>query len=383
MPGKNIFLNSLGVKDPFLRLSKKISKRIALMAPEKLWILLGKKKSGEASPEELAELESLLAACGDQGFAHEIVDKVWEKPLSTAPEMAMGAHVWNNISDGLQTSGRKHTLLLFRLRKPWVAAASVIILAGLAWWWMSADKSSEHPIVFSQPLKNNVITQPGSKTKIELPDGTQVWLNASSRLTYSNGNFGLQERDVTLTGEAFFDVVKNEKVPFIIHTRNITISVKGTAFNVKAYPGEKTVETALLRGLVEITTKQDPDRWILLKPNEKIIIPVQDSVAGKEPVRDASVYSITPLHQDKKKTVAETVWMQPRLEFDNESMEELAPRMENWFNIKIHFLDENIKSRRFSGIIEKESLQQTIDYLTLTYPFRYTVKANELWIGSK
>src|SRR5690606_2571328 len=127
---------------------------------------------------------------------------------------------------------------------------------------------------------------------------------------------------VTLTGEAFFDVVKNEKNPFVIHTGTVMITVKGTAFNVKAYPGEKTVETALVRGLVEISTAQDPDRKILLKPNEKIIIPVRqpESVSAAPDEQDsarASLYSITRLHAVNEEP-AEIAWIKTQLVFDDE-----------------------------------------------------------------
>jgi ferric-dicitrate binding protein FerR (iron transport regulator) len=264
--------------------------------------------------------------------------------------------------------------------KKWIAAAALLIVIGSPWIIYRINK--EKPTASGlHPESNNIITQPGSKSKIELPDGTQVWLNANSQLSY--GNFGIQSREVTLSGEAFFDVTKNEKSPFVIHTGSITITVKGTAFNVKAYPNEKTIETSLVRGLIEITTKQDPDRKILLKPNEKIIIPVGEILKEVKSASDAAVYTITALRKSVSKEIAETVWLQPRLEFDNEPMDELAPKMENWFNIKIHFLDNEIKSRRFSGAVEKETLKQTMEAMQLSYHFNYKIKDNELWIGVK
>jgi ferric-dicitrate binding protein FerR (iron transport regulator) len=221
-----------------------------------------------------------------------------------------------------------------------------------------------------------------------LPDGTQVWLNGNSHLSYDAGGFGSLKREVQLTGEAFFDVVKNENLPFIIHTKLVDIRVKGTAFNVKAYPGEKTMETALVRGLVEVTTKQDPDRRILLKPNEKIVVSlesIQENLKkgeSQQPKTDA-VYAITTLRKNQSDKIAETVWMQTRLVFDNESFRDLGPKLQEWFNIKIKLADENIGNKRFSGVIEKETLTETLEAMQLSFPFTYQFKQGELEISSK
>jgi len=75
--------------------------------------------------------------------------------------------------------------------------------------------------------------------------------------------------------------------------------------------------------------------------------------------------------------------MQPKLEFDNEPLDELAPKMEHWFNIKIHFVNEEMKSKRFSGVIEKETLKETLEAMQLSYHFNYQLKENELWIDKK
>jgi len=196
----------------------------------------------------------------------------------------------------------------------------------------------------------------------------------------SNERFGSTTREVYLSGEAFFDVAKNDKAPFIIHTGSIDITVLGTAFNVKAYPGEKNVETALVRGLIAITTHNDPDRKIILKPNEKITIP-NDTAVALTPTIAPAVYAITALNTGKAGIVPETVWMQRKLEFDDEPFAELAPKMEAWFDIKIRFGNETIKNKHFSGVIEKETLEETLKDMRLSTPFSYTLKGNDLLIN--
>ncbi len=338
---------------------------------ERVWILLAKKKTGEASAAELLELEELMGRQELSGQASEVIDRVWQAPLVANPDTRPEPKVWEKIEKGMGQPAI-HRMPVWRS----LAAASVVALLGLAAFWFGEQHKE---IVTKKP--NQYSTQPGSKSKLELPDGTQVWLNGNSKLVISSEGFGSTAREVRLTGEAFFDVAKNDKAPFIIHTGVIDITVLGTAFNVKAYPGEKNVETALVRGLIAITTHNDPDRKIILKPNEKITIPTDTATANNTPTIAPAVYAITALNSGKTGIVPETVWMQRKLEFDNEPFEELAPKMEAWFDIRIRFGNETIRSKRFSGVIEKETLEETLKDMRLSTPFTYKLKGNELLIN--
>ena len=108
----------------------------------------------------------------------------------------------------------------------------------------------------------------GSRTRTILPDGSTVWVNAGSHISFDN-DFKGQTREVTLNGEAYFDVVKNPKQPFIVHVSGYDIRVLGTAFNVKSYPGDKTIETTLLRGLVQVTKQGETKRPLFFASKSK------------------------------------------------------------------------------------------------------------------
>ncbi|MFT4155858.1 FecR family protein [Parafilimonas sp.] len=337
---------------------------------ERIWVLLAKRKSGEATDEELAELNDLLhREAGNT--ENEIVEKIWNAPLQPLNEIKP-EDLWNKI----ERSTGKTVAKPFDAGRisTWLAAAAVVtaVIAGV----FLLGPKKENSVAFSQ----NITTQPASKKHLVLPDGTNVWLNGNSALSYNDRVFGERYREVNLTGEAFFDVTKDAAHPFIIHASSINITVKGTAFNVKAFPGQKNVETSLVRGLVEITTRQDPERKILLRPNEKISVS-----AEKEPVKQAEnkteqpLFIITKLHTDEKDVLPETVWMNSSLAFDNESLEQLAPKLESWFSVTLH-VDENMKEAHFTGTITKETLQQTLDAMKLSSPFGYEIKNNEVWI---
>jgi len=369
----------LGVLGLFLRLGKYNLIHFD-MSTDRYWILLAKKKAGEATPEELEELSTLMEGRDEDAFAQDILDKVWIAPMEAVPETYPNRNVWHRVQKSVyEEQERAGKGRLFRIGRV-LAAAAVLGAVVVGGWYMWGPKSK--PVVTYEGRLNQVATQTGSKTRVALPDGTQVVLNASSQLTYDNKVFGQEERAVTLVGEAYFDVARNEKSPFIIHTRDMTIRVLGTAFTVRAYPRDKTAETALIRGLVEITTRHDPERKIVLKPNEKIVVPVEASTGETSPASvrgrvSTSPYSILRLGKDSSN---ETVWIGNKLEFDNLTLEELAPKLERWYNIHIHFGDERINRRHFSGVIEKETLTQTLEAMKLSGKFMYEIKGNDLWL---
>ncbi|MEP6950312.1 MAG: FecR family protein, partial [Ginsengibacter sp.] len=260
------------------------------MESERIWVLLAKKKNDEATADELFELEKLMSS-ENKGYPNELVEKIWEAPLHSLPEMKLNETVWQTVSDKINNP----PLTIAHLYKKLAAAAIIIGIISGSIYFFTAQKIRPDTSLSQQ----RIVTAPASRSKIKLPDGTEVWLNSNSQLLYDSVNFSKQKREVALSGEAFFDVVKNEKVPFIIHAGNVNITVKGTAFNVKAYPSQKNIETTLLRGLIEITTSQEPDRKIMVKPNEKIIIPAVVATGKIAEKQDNNfLYTISKLKKD-------------------------------------------------------------------------------------
>ncbi len=168
---------------------------------------------------------------------------------------------------------------------------------------------------------NEISTRNGSKSHLVLPDGTLVWLNAGSRIVYDK-NFGAALREVSLTGEAFFDVARNAEKPFLIHTARIDIKVLGTRFNVRSYPTDQTTEATLIRGSIEVSIKDRPSEKIILKPNEKLVVANDDStlhrnVAGRSGVNtgESLVNIRKPTFEPVTCDVVETSWVVNKLIF--------------------------------------------------------------------
>jgi ferric-dicitrate binding protein FerR (iron transport regulator) len=233
--------------------------------------------------------------------------------------------------------------------------------------------------------ETQVQTRMGTRTNLVLPDGTSVWLNAGSVLTYP-ASFNAPNREVNLDGEAFFDVVKDQKHPFIVHTSTMNIRVLGTSFDVKAYAKDKEMETTLIRGAVEITRKDASDAArILLKPNEKLIFHTSDIKSGMVPISrqvpEVNHLEVTTLQPYKTKDdLVETAWVHNRLEFRGDSFEELSLKLERWYNVQIRFSSEELKTYRFYGSFEKETIVQALDDLKMTAKFNYKINGNDIQI---
>jgi transmembrane sensor len=224
----------------------------------------------------------------------------------------------------------------------------------------------------------------GSKSKITLPDGTQVWLNAGSTISYS-GNFNKVNRDIELEGEAYFDVVKNKNLPFIVKTNDIRVKVLGTAFNIKAYPDEGSAETTLVRGslIVENNSKNNKVQRTVLSPNQRAtFIKSQGKVflteTEKKSLREEKVEKVegTILLSKKVDTEVFTAWKDNRLIIRNESFESLVLRLERWYGVQIQIKNDEIKNYHFNGTIENETIQDVLEIIKYTLPIKYSIQHN-------
>lgn len=221
----------------------------------------------------------------------------------------------------------------------------------------------------------------GERKSFQLPDGSKVMLNAGSTLTMAK-DFNANSREVTLEGEAFFDVSHNPGKPFIIHTSAMNVRVLGTIFNVKAYPADKTTETSLLKGSVEITLKNDEKKKIILRPNEKIVLP--NLTADNVPAEKTTTKKVTAVPNDYTiaaltyidSAVKEVSWTENRLAFNDNSFEEIVPELERWYNVSITIEDEAIKQYRFTATFDQKNIIQIMDALQLTRQFDYMVEQN-------
>ncbi|MFT4092911.1 MAG: FecR domain-containing protein [Niabella sp.] len=263
---------------------------------------------------------------------------------------------------------------VFRLFIRSIAAILIIVLGVGAFYYYLNEKENI-------PAPQNILaTKKGSKSSLVLPDGTKVQLNGDTKLVYDQ-SFGKKLREVTLEGEAYFEVVKDSEHPFIVHTKTLNVKVLGTVFNVRAYNSEKNTQATLLRGSVEVTlNKRKEKNLVVLKPNEKIIVKNADESNEPEKKQIADISIIDVKTNIEEFSAPETEWTKNRLVFDQDHYSEVFPELERWYGVTVIVKDSAILKRKVSGIYDNESLMEVLESLKLATGFRYKIDGNDLII---
>jgi transmembrane sensor len=367
------------------------------MDQDQVWNLIAKKLAGEASEGDLKELESTLRLDPDLHYSLEALHDMWKKHNMHEPEQGevafqkhmdrmhalgidMGSSKGGSFEEEFPNSARR-----FINWKTIAFAVSGFLLLTLGFLFFNARNTIP---TIPKPVWE-VVTRNGTRTNLLLPDGSIVWLNSGSRLEYDS-LYGRRLREVTLSGEAYFDVVKNPKKPFIIHTGKINIRVLGTVFNVKSYPGEKTVETSLIKGSIEVTFSSIHSKKIILKPNQKLVIERTEINSNSNHIVTTSMpFSIQQLGRiGTDSAIAEIGWMQNRLYFNDMSFHDLLKTMERKYGVSFQLADTSLDAIHFTGSFQDETVTQALDALRLTAEkstedFTYDVQGNQVFIHNK
>lgn len=363
------------------------------MNNDRIWILQARKLSGEASATELKELELLLSQQGEDSPIIQHLNTHWKQSPSVDADFMEAT--WLAHAARMQEKGHDiqtdHQVLnsnavleedstpsrkVFFNRPGVLVVLAVVIMSGFFLFNAQNNNSSTTKNIVAQ---QEVKTPKGSRTKIQLPDGSDVWLNAGSELKY-NKDFEKGQREVYLSGEAFFDVVKNVTKPFVIHTSSMDVKVLGTQFNVKAYEDDLTTETSLINGSVAVFLNVSPEKEYRLKPNQKLILN-NKALAKQQLMVDnktltkidmsAAVAIKSLTYSEKKQTDIESSWTKNILSFEDEPFVEVARKMERWYNVDIQFSNQKWENEHLSGSFEKENLPQALKALQFTTGFNY------------
>jgi len=360
------------------------------------WVLLSKKLSNEATSEELIELQSILLSNPDLHPQADMLTEMWLQGLvnnNVGIEAAYMRHMMkhkdeffmeespegiNSDDSVFETKPGFFRTLFSKKRLTVFSFLTFIILTIGAIYLFSQKRGTKLP---SEQSISSIVTKNGNRSKVVLPDGSQVWLNAGSNLDYNNSTFNKQLREVSLNGEAYFDVTKNPDKPFIIHTKKMDIKVLGTIFNVRSYSDEKIAEAALIKGSIEVTLKDRKDQKIILKPNEKISIANEEPKV--EPKQNKIVLAKTNTNHVPQivvkelkpnptyNIIGEIAWTQNKLYFEDENLEDICLRMERWFGKKVTIANESLKNIHYTGNFENETLEEVLSYLKLSKSFNF------------
>ena len=242
-------------------------------------------------------------------------------------------------------------------------AAAILLLPLLTFsiWQYSQINNFNHAIA-----QNSITTPPTLRSVFTLPDGTKVWLNGNTTITYPTFFKG-KERLVELNGEAYFKVAHNKQQPFIVNIGKIFIEAVGTEFNCMAYNDDNKNETLLTEGKVNILLKGMKGRKTVatLSPNEMVVF-------------DNNQQHFNIRKVDPTKYIA---WKKGQIIFKNDALSDVFQRLERWYNVEFVYDDNLKKDYAFTGSFEGEELTQILNYIELTTPVRFevlkSVKDNE------
>lgn len=368
-------------------------KHCHLIPQQRIYELIARKLAGEASPAELAELQAWMQDNGHDQYLYEILDTYWQQQPNPEEEESKEEETrFQRIIAATQEAADPAPIMISR--HPWRRwlpyAAALVIIAGSSYGLYRYNRAPVAPAGDQLPI-SEVAASLGSRSRMVLPDGTQVFLNAGSRLTY-HPSFNTQLREVNLEGEAFFEVTHDSQRPFIVHTSGIDIKVLGTAFNVKSYAADATIEATLLRGSIEVVRKNDPSApKVILRPHEKLVFnkeespelvssPIRQPTTADNPDNPPGISIMTLSGNKPDSVIKETSWLYNKLNFEGDSFEEVAIKLERWYDVHITIRSERLKQMHLKGSFATESLPKALEYLQLIVPFTYTIEGKEVII---
>lgn len=307
----------------------------------------------EASESELAELHAWLTLDQTHASYFDAVNKMFhdQQARQSFTDEKLKAS-WQLVQAKIEESADHKMRPLYSqvLRSTMVrVAASVCIVALVIWNILPQDSSDTL-------LAQNTILTNDTKGKITytLPDSTTVWLNANSTLEYS-ADF-LHSRHVTLKGEGFFDVRKKQKQNFVVETATLSIEVKGTRFNLRAYDPDHEKAT-LEEGEIELTIHGAAQKYSMT-PGDQIIINKKQQTVKRERV-------------DPKNF---TAWKESQLVFDNTVLADILVKLENRFNVNISIDDSLAQRERLTMTVEGEPLEEILEMIRLSSALNYKIE---------
>lgn len=260
---------------------------------------------------------------------------------------------------------------IFRIAAVFVIA---LFMGGLGYYFIDQKKGT-----IADPLFVEYVSPLGSRSSVILADGSKVWLNAGSTLKYKN-TYGINNRDLQLTGEAFFEVEKNKELPFVVKTSEIDIIALGTKFNVKAYCEEKTIETTLIEGSVKLeSTTVNLQENILLKPNDKAVFTkskqsIELTSQQNQNINPESAPAIPKLEIIESVEPEPIIsWKDQRWIINNEKLGDLAVKLERRFDVNFVFDNDLVKEYSFRGTLEDETLGQIMEAIKFSSPIKYVI----------
>ena len=310
--------------------------------------------SGDLNEKNIRKLNELLAKSDELREYKERIEEIWNGESKEA-ESFNAKHAFYKFKRRALNEiekGKRQTRIISL--KPYVniaAAIAVLIIVGFG----------AFQIGFRMENQNNPVTiacAAGENANLTLPDGSKVWLNSASSLTYYKG-FNKKRRNVYLKGEAFFKVESNKKNPFTVNAQDMKVTATGTQFNVMAYDNENHLKASLIEGLVEVSAG---NKILEMKAGEAVSVDKNSLQFKKGKITNQN---------------ALLGWREGKLIFKNESLASLKNKFERFYNVNIN-MEAGVDTIRFSGTLQYESIDELLNILHETQGIVAVKKGNDI-----
>lgn len=315
--------------------------------------LLSRILSGEASAAEKGEFYRKLGESKDEEELFYAVKSLWlrtSKPKITIDTDSEFENLWKKINP---TSRKTNFSIGKRILQYAAAIIFLFSIGGLAGYFLSGTKTIE---IADSGIQKYSATK-GSVCTIEMADGTKVWLNSGSELTYREDH-QTKQRLAELHGEAFFEVKHREDFPLLIKVNKIVVRDLGTTFNIKAYKEDHTVETSLIEGKVDILSAKGGSPVASLAPGESAVYNSEDNKIEIKPFQ----------------TNVLSAWRDGKFVIRDQRLEDIFTEISRWYNVDFKFENQELRNYRYTGNIKKSTTALGVmRMLKLTTNFNYKI----------
>lgn len=356
-------------------------KKFDMNTDEKIWAAVARYLDNSFTSKDEALIKEWLDADMENRKTFEAVKKIWNSSALNKKERMkdfLPEKDWEKVSseirkiEEVKKRERIRRFSLIRKRQRYVSnflkvAALIIVAFTSAYLTLQYTPHSEEQVYV--PVINEISTDAGEKANIQLGDGTVVELSAETKLSFPE-SFRNNSREVTLTGQAFFDVIPDENRPFIIHTQNGIIRVLGTAFDVRSYQEQGSIDVMVTEGVVEISHTEVPQNKLIINRGYKGTISLKDNSLSVEWVDDPQQY---------------TGWLDGRLIFIDQPLSRVFRQIERWYDVDI-IVDESSKTvldKQFSANLKTRSVEEVMSVIEVAMDISYEIKEDQITVQNK
>lgn len=264
-------------------------------------------------------------------------------------------HAFSIVNSKIQKRSQK-TRTLHLLQR--IAAVLFLPLLAASIFLYSYNRPS-----YSENVKQTISNPSGVRSQVELPDGSIVWLNSGTEISYNNP-FSKNKREVELSGEAYFDVKSNPEIPFSVIAGQVSVQVLGTRFNVKCYQDEQNIEVSLEEGKINLATQQGKEQQLTeLVPGMRAVYNVQSKKTLFSQEENIDKYS---------------AWQKGKLVFDDTPFPQVVTTLKRWYSVNIDIMNDEIRQYKLTTTFEDQAINQVIKLLELSSPIIIDHKPVEL-----